>query len=85
MFPLCALLLTDSLGPLKSAGPVGSGLLWRQDANGGGGRGPGGGRNSIRHALAKRKANPMIMYICFREFISFEHFLWADKWVLFLP
>lgn len=24
----------------------------------------------------------MIMYICFGEFISFEHFLWADKWVL---
>lgn len=30
------------------------------------------------------EANPMIMYICSSEFMSFEHFFMWDKWFFFL-
>lgn len=36
-------------------------------------------------AVWKKEANPMIIYICSSEFISFEHFFFMwDKWILFL-
>lgn len=36
----------------------------------------------IHNQSTEKKANPMIMYICSSEFISFEHFFMWDKQIL---
>lgn len=49
------------------------------------GVGKGPGRRKLLGTLQQkgRKSNDNVHL--FQDFISFEHFLWADKWVVFLP